>query len=346
MPDLLVPDFKVTIDGAPLKPDLLTCLHSVEVQQSVRLIDQAVLSFDNPDGVIGDAKEFKKGNEVEVKVGYVGEITWAFKGDIISVEPHFPSGGGMPSVIVRAYARLHRYRRGRKQRTFLKQKVSDVIKSCAAEDGLSVEVEDTKVQHDYLIQNNQTNIEYIQQLARRNGFEVDVLEPGTKLRVKKARYDVGKSHTLKWHDTLKSFYVRKSLANVATEVTAVYWEMKEKRRISEKQDSVHGKLAKLQAPAEAKKAFGDAKVQLSLRPCRAPAEAQALAWAEFNERALDAVKGRGTCVGDAKVVPGAVIELEGLGKKWEGTYYVTQATHLLHRTAGYSTAFEVQRTGT
>lgn len=341
----LVPDFKVKVNGQPLPSPLNTLLRSVEVQQSLHLIDMAVLELDNPDGRIADATEFAKGNEVEIEIGWIGAIAWAFKGDIVSVEPVFPLAE-QPLVRIRAYDRLHRYRRGRKQRTFLQQKVSDVVSSLASEEGLQADVEATTGTQEYLLQNNQTNIDFIHELARRNGYEVDVVD-GTKLSFKKPRTDQGKAHSLAWFKELKSFYVRKSLANVPTEVTARYWNMLDKAAVIETQKKLHGRLgAKDEAPKEAKKAFGDAKLQVSLRPNTMPDEAKALAWGLFNERALEAVKGRGTCVGDTAVKPGIVLELTGLGKMWSGLYYVTEATHLLHRTAGYATEFEVRRNGT
>lgn len=341
----LVPDYTVTIDGSELSSTLLSRLNWIEIEQSIGLIDMAVLSFENPAGAIADAAEFGKGKEIEIEIGYVGEKSWAFKGDIVSLEPCFPVGG-TPAVLVRCYDRLHRYRRGRKQRTFLNQKVSDVIQALAGEDGLSADVEATQDTHDFLLQNNQTNIDMIHELARRNGFEVDVVD-GSTLRIKKPRYDSGKAHTLQWNKDLKSFYVRSSVANVPTEVVVRHWDMKKKESVSEKQKELHGRLEAVdEAPKVAKKAFGDAVLQVSLRPNTAPNEAKALAWGLFNEQALDAVKGRGTCMGEPAIKPGIVLELVGLGKTWSGLYYVTKATHLLHRSSGFSTAFEVRRNGT
>lgn len=341
----LVPDFKVKVNGSLLSADLLAALRLVEVQQSVRLIDQALLDFENHGGRVGDADVFKPGNEVEIEVGYVGEITWAFKGEIVSLEPRFPVGGN-PTVIVRAYDKLHRYRRGHKQRTFLNQKVSDVVTTLASEEGLSPDVQDTGTQQEYLLQNNQTNIDFIHELGRRVGYEVEVTE-GSKLHFKKPRHDTSKTLSFTWGENLKSFHVRKSLANVKTKVEARYWNMKDKAVVTETVDTLHSDLScATTATAEAKSAFGDAKLVFTMRPSTVPAEAQALAWGAFNELALDAVKGRGTALGEPRLKPGTVIELLGLGKTWTGNYYVTRVTHVLHRHAGYSTEFEVRRTGT
>lgn len=341
----LVPDAEVTVQGKVLPPALEAALRLIEVQQSVRLVDQAILEFENHGGRAGDQDLFRPGHEVEIKLGYVGGLAWVFKGEIVSVEPTFPVVGN-PTVVVRAYDKLHRYRRGRKQRTFLEQKVSDVVKTLCSEEGLTPDVEDTKTRHAYLLQNNQTNIDFVHELARRHGYEVEVTE-GKKLTFRRPRCDRAKAHTLTWGKDLKSFHVRKSLANVKTEVAVRYWNMEQKKAVTETVQRLHGKLkCTHEAPAEAREAFGDAKLMIAARPNTAPAEAEALASSVFNELALDAVRGRGTCLGEPAVQPGAVLELLGLGKTWSGLYYVTGATHVVHRHAGYSTEFRVRRHGT
>lgn len=341
----LVPETKIKIQGSPLADELAYNFQWCEVRQSIRLIDMCVICFQNPAGLLADRTEFKQGNEVTVELGYVGDLKWAFKGDIVSIEPDFPVSG-TPNVIVRCYDRLHRYRRGRKQRTFLSQKVSDVVQTLGGEDGLSADVEDTGLQHDYLLQNNQTNIDYIHELARRYGYEVDVTDDGSKLQFKKPRYDKPKAKSLKWRENLKSFYVRKSVDNVPTEVSCRYWNMKDKKHVVETHKTVHGELASQKlAFKEAERAFGAAKLQVSLRQCAAPVEAQGVATTVFNERSLDAVKARATAIGDGSLQPGQVIELLALGKTWSGEYYITATSHLMHRGSGFTTELELRRTG-
>ena len=123
--DKLVPIVEVSIDGSPISAALVDAMHSVEVQQSLSLVDMAILTFDNPHGTIGDADVLSCGKEVEIKLGYLGAPVSLFTGDIVGIEPVYPSEGN-PLVRIRAYDRSHRLRRGRKQRAFLEQKVSDI----------------------------------------------------------------------------------------------------------------------------------------------------------------------------------------------------------------------------
>ncbi|MBX3471576.1 MAG: phage late control D family protein [Planctomycetes bacterium] len=339
--ELESPDREVSIDGQPLSAVMNSALTCIEVQQSLSVVDMAVLTFDNPGGKICDAPALACGREVEVKLGYVGQLVSLFKGDIVAVEPVFPIEGN-PFVIVRAYDRKHRLRRGRKQRTFLNQKVSDIVTSIASEVGLTPQVEDTEVQHPYIVQNNQSNVDFLHELARRYHVEVRVLSTENKLVLKKPQTTAGASKTLKWGKDLKSFYVRKSVANLPTEVEARTWDVTQKAMTASKADAVHGALGSSIVDA-AREAFGAAKRLIAVRPTVEPREAAAMAASILNEEAMNACKGHGTTVGDAALVPGEVIELEGLGAMWSGKYYVTGATHVLHHVSGYATRFEVKR---
>lgn len=340
----LVPIREVLVDGAALPLALDEALVCVEIQQSLSLVDMAILHFDNPHGAIGDAPQLSCGKEIEVKVGYLGQVVSRFKGDIVALEPSYPFDGH-PSLRVRCYDRKHKLRRGRKQRAFVDQKVSDIASTIASEEGLSPDIENTEVVHPYIIQSNQSNIDFLHELGRRYHLEVKVTEPGKKLVVKKPQNTGGPAKTLKWGENLKSFYVKSNVANVPTEVETRTWDVTQKSMTSSKATALHGQLGSKDVIAEAKRAFGDAKKLVSIRPTHDPREAAAMAASLLNEEAMNSCTGSGTCVGDSSLVPGLVIELEGLGTTWSGKYYVTGAVHIVHRTSGYSTQFEVKRNG-
>lgn len=343
-PQVLVPIREVLIDGEPLPPGLNDALFAVEIQQSLSIIDMAVLTFENPGGKVCDSPKLSCGKEIEVKVGYLGQPVSLFKGDIVGIEPVFPIEGN-PSVRVRAYDRKHRLRRGKKQRTFLNQKVSEIATSIASEEGLTPDIEDTQVAHPYIIQSNQSNVDFLHELGRRYHVEIRVSGTEKKLKLKKPQSTAGPSKTLEWQKDLKSFYVRKSVANVPTEVETRTWDVTQKSMTSSKATTIHGQLGASSIVADAQTAFGASKRLISIRPTHDPREAKAMAESILNEEAMNGVKGHGTCVGDATLVPGIVLELEGLGAAWSGKYYVTGATHVVYRVSGFSTQFEVKRNG-
>lgn len=343
--ETLVPDFKVSLNGSPLDPGLIAELQVIEVQQSIGLIDMATLTLGNHKGLTADQACFAHGTDLVIELGYVGSLAKVFQGDVVAIEPEFPSSGS-PLVVVRAYDRLHRYHRGRQQRTFLDMKSSDVISKLASEEGLSPQVEATSDVHPYLFQNNQSNVEMILELARKEGYEVEVTNDG-KLYAGKPRHQGGAVRTSTWGEDLKGFHVRSSMNNVKTEVSVRYWDMKQKAKVLETSGPVEGQLKPEQdAVATAKKAFKDAKHQVSVRPGTSAGEAKARATAIFNERALDSVQGRATLEGDTRLVPGKIVELLGLGTMWSGLYYISGSTHIFTPEAGYANELLLRRTGT
>src|SRR5690606_32664400 len=142
---------------------------------------------------------------------------------------------------------------------FLNQKVSDIASTIASEEGLSPDIEDTQVQHPYIVQNNQTNIDFLHELGRRYHVEVRVLGTERKLVVKKPQNTQGPAATIKWGRDLKSFYVKKSVANVPTEVEARTWDVTQKSMTSSKATALHGQLGSSSIISEAQSAFGAAK---------------------------------------------------------------------------------------
>ena len=62
---------------------------------------------------------------------------------------------------MRAFDRLHRLSRGRQVRSFQNVSDSDLVQRIASEVGLQAQVGPTPEVHDYLLQDNQTNLEFL-----------------------------------------------------------------------------------------------------------------------------------------------------------------------------------------
>jgi phage protein D len=90
-------------------------------------------------------------------------------------------------------------------------------------------------------------------------------------------------------------------------------------------------------------AFGAAAELISVQPVMTQAEADQLARARLNHRALGLIEGQGVCYGRTDLRAGAVIRIEGVGRRFSGLYYVTGAIHRYTRQRGYQTHFAVRR---
>src|SRR5207247_109569 len=78
----------------------------------------------------------------------------------------------LPNLTVRGFDCLHGLQRGRWTRTFTQQKDSDVAERIASERHLSSDVVDSGVTHEYLVQANETDFEFLSRRAAAIGYEL------------------------------------------------------------------------------------------------------------------------------------------------------------------------------
>jgi len=77
-------------------------------------------------------------------------------------------------------------------------------------------------------------------------------------------------------------------------------------------------------------------------PVASQAEADLHARAIKNDNAMQLLTGSASTIGIPDLKPGSIVDLQGIGKRFNGFYYVSQATHSIS-SSGYSTDFSVQR---
>ena len=139
----LVANFDVILNGSPMKATELAYVMHVTVDEDLGLPAMCVIEFGGAD-TLGktlpwvDDPRFDIGQSVEIKLGYGNKMEKMFAGEITGLEPVF-SRSRLPSLIVRAFNRLHRLTRGRKSRTFMKQKDSEIASKIAQDAGLTAD---------------------------------------------------------------------------------------------------------------------------------------------------------------------------------------------------------------
>jgi uncharacterized protein len=345
----LVPDFDVIINGAPLPAEAAACVAGVMVDESVELPSMFALEITGSEAQqqealwIDDQKLFAIGNVVEVKLGYVDDLETLLIGEITALEPEFVFNR-LPSLMARGYDRRHRLQRGRKTRTFVQQKDSDIASQIASEAGLTAQAEDSGTVHDYVLQANQTDLEFLRERAGRIQYEVVVEDKTLLFRpVANAQSEV---LTLTMDDDLLEFYPRLSSAGQVTEVMVRSWSPKDKKELvgqAKAGDEVSTMGGQESGAAIVEGAFSAAIELLSASPVASQAEADQLAKARFNHLVLDLISGEAVCWGRTDLRAGKVIKIEGVGQRFSGQYYVTAAIHRYSLQSGYRTHFTVRR---
>lgn len=345
MPSAELPDLSIRVNGTRLPAAAQEDLRSVTVQEDLRALSMFTLELHNWDDRLlqvswSDSPLFAVGNEVEIWLGYVGDLYKVMLAEITSLEPVFTTDQP-PLLLVRGYDHRHRLARGRTTRTFVQMKDSAIAGQLAREAGLRAQVEDTKVTQRYVIQSNQTNWAFLRQRAGLLGYEIYVKEKVLHFRSPKAAGPP--SDKLSLGADITEFSPRLSTLAQASDVTVRGWDVKEKKAVTGTARTAPGPGARTAGPAVAQRAFGAAPMTLVGEPARSTAEAGPIADGWFGAMALAYVEGDVVAHGRPRLSAGTTVDISGAGQRFSGSYYVTSVTHTVTPDHGYQTSFTVQR---
>jgi len=322
MDDLL----EIVVDTSLYLPSMFT----LEVlDERLKWVDDALLDI---------------GKQVEISLKAAEEAGGVqgilIKGEITALEPHF-SATGRTTMLVRGYDKSHRLHRGKKTRTFLKMKDSDIASKLASETGLTAQVDATTVTYDFVLQNNQTNIEFLLARAERIGYQVCAAEG--KLYFKKGSFSLGEGPKLAYAEGLRSFQPCWTASGQADKVIVNSWDPKGKKAISSEKApnaSLNQGGMTQTGGAKAKSAFRSAETIITDRPVFTPQEATALATGLSDDISREFVQAEGVCRGHPQVKAGWKVTIQKVGTRFSGKYFVTSATHI-YNADGYHTTFSI-----
>jgi phage protein D len=308
--------------------------HSVDIQNLRPWLDSSSLA-------IGKRIKFSFHSSTTVAAEFSEEKTerCILEGEITAVETDFTEERDAP-VIIRGYDFSHRLHRGRYNRSFINMTDSDIVKKIANEVGITLgTIDDSGAPHDYVFQENQTNMAFLRQRAARIGFELFVQD--SKLHFCKPKSK--QSLNLKWLRDIYSFHVRTTSAEQVNTVEVRGWDYGEKKAIvstaqSEKLVTRTGKgkgsqtSTKFRSPSP--------KMIVVDQPIFTPKEADIMAQALCDELGGEFVYADAKGDGNPHIRPGKIVKLEEMGP-YSGDYYVTETRHLYHERA-YTTGFSVR----
>jgi phage protein D/phage baseplate assembly protein gpV len=339
----LITQFHVKIDGAFVAEGFMRDVHEVSVQNSLHLPDVATIVINDPSLKWIDDALLAPGKPMEILGTPSQERSKSkpvFDGEIVELEPEF--GAKTHRLTIRAFDRLHRLTRGRQVRSFQNVTDSDIAKRFAAEAGLQADVETTRQVHEYLFQNNETNLEFLRQRAASVGFLCYV--SGKKLCFKKLAH-ASPAIGLNWGATLTEFRLRMTTIAQVNSVTARGWDPVIKREIVGEASKGEGMRSIGESKAGgtmAKDAFHiDAALLVSSHPIHDQLGADQIAKAVADRQAERFIEADGVCPGNPGIIAGASVKIESIGKRFGGEYFVTAATHRFTPKDGYTTSFSI-----
>ncbi len=335
----LLSQMYLKIGGSNASEEIMNSLITMEVDDSLLLPDMFSISLRDPSFKWTDSDTFEVGKQVEISAKNGNGTTKLLSGEITAIEPEF---GAIPTVLIRGYDQSHRLHRTRQTKTYIQETDSDIAKKVARQCGLKADVESTREVHEYICQDNQTDMEFLQNRAKNIGFRMYV-EDG-KLYFRSAPQTEPTVPVLEWGVNLIEFQARMSTAQQVTEVTVRGWDPKTKKEIigqaSTPQDTPQVNETRSGGNV-AKRAFNiDSKEIIVNRPVSTQAEADDMAQSICDEMGNAFIQAEGTCLGNPAVSAGTFVELKGVGKRFSGKYRITNAIHR-YDNSGYYTDFKI-----
>ena len=287
-------------------------------------------------------KFFSFGKEVKIYIGYLDKLKLMMTGIITSVRTGF-SAGQTPSLTVTGHDKA--YKMSRAKRTSLswsKMKDSDIVSKIAGEHGLGAVVVDTQVENPRVDQDQETDMGFVERLAKRNGYEFYVRDD--KLFFCPPRNDEAGKIELEWGVSLLSFTPELNLADQIEKVEVHGWNEDAKAPIVGEAgvNDEPGRDGGRSSGGEfVKKAFGGDATFRIRQPVYSKEEADRVAKSILKNRSESFIKATADSIGLPEIHSDMNIKLNGLGERFSTTYYVEQATHKVDP-SGYKTTFKVK----
>jgi phage protein D len=346
--DFYAPVAKVLVKGKDLIKKGIE-ITSITVDNTLEGADQFTFVVNNAFDIVDRKllwleKFFETGTRVEIKMGYLDKLKTLMVGLVTNVKTDFPASG-LPQFTISGYDLSYRMMKNRKSRQSDDSKDSDIVQQIAKDYGLKVVgVEGTKLKLPRIEQNQETDFQFLTRLARQNGYEFFVFQD--RLYFKKPSNDKSADITLEWGKGLVSFSPEINLAKQVKKVKFYGWNPKTKKPIigSAGVGDEPGRDGSRASGGELLQSVvkGDA-VHRERLPVYSQQEADRRARGKLKKASEDLLKGRGESIGIPELLADKNIELKGLGKLFNRTYYIEKTQHTV-TAAGYKTTFNVKET--
>jgi phage protein D/phage baseplate assembly protein gpV len=346
--NVYVPTFEMKVGGHKLETSIAKSIMDITVTEHSSGPNSFSFRLNDPNLALIDEKKgpFTEGTRVEIDLGFVGETRKMIVGEISALSADLPSTG--PAVVeVQGFDDFHGLSRGTVFRQFGGETPdsplsdNEIVRQIAKEMQLQAVVKEARPPRpaSLRIQNNQTNLDFLQDLAKKNGYVVKV-DSGTIYFGSEppARPDTIR---LEWRKNLLNFSPRLSTAGLVNEVVVRGWDQvrKQRIRVTVKRDATKSASISPAGLKQISKGSGGRSQRVIDAPVSSFLEAEAIAENTLRNQQVTSVAGSGTCLGNPAIRVGGKLELSGIGR-FSGTYSLTRVTHTLGE-GGYLTSFEV-----
>jgi phage protein D len=377
--DFYAPGFELRIGGVGLPRNVLRDVMEVTYHDDINEIDGFEITVNNWDATARRCKYigsetssqlsgssganalftlFDPGvNSCELALGYTGSLQSMLHASFQSIDPNFPEAGP-PVLTVRALNILQQLRTKKYTYAWTSQTPSNIalsfnsfrekgqprLRSSVTKQTWTLVTNPQAAANetviDYLAQTDQYDIAFLLQLAHAQGYALEADEPTQTLYFGPSQNSTSTNYQLEWGKGLISFKPSLSTSNQWQSVTVRGWDRQTQKPISATVDLTDPQVSKLNQNLH--NLIQDRQQQTVDLPVFTVAEAKQKARAMLLDRSKQIVTAHGKTVGLPSLRAGTLVNIQGIGARLSGTYFVTKTTHTLGE-GGYVTEFDCRR---
>ena len=337
-PDLVT--FKILSNGSEISAEYR--IMSVIVERTVNHIAFAQFILADGDTAkekfeVSDKDDFIPGREIEIKAGYHSDEKTIFKG--IIVKHGVKVQKDKPSILkIECKHAAVKLAAKRSSKYFYDATDSDIIEEVIKGVGLTADVESMAVSHKEMVQFNTSDWDFIVLRAEANGRVVLTLDSG--VAVKKPNFGQTPAIQLLFGGNVMDFELEIEARTQVATLKAFGWNVADgENSESEAASSTPSVPGNLKADDLAK-AVKNEEVKIHIGGSLKDNELQAWADAQLLRSRLAQVRGHIQCQGFGDILPAQIVELKGMGERFNGKAFVSAIRHDIHQNE-WKTAIEI-----
>jgi phage protein D/phage baseplate assembly protein gpV len=322
------PDFGIKVGGADVEPAVKLDVLEIDVSEEVGRHARATLllrnwAADTRTVTYADGDLFAPGAEVEVSLGWQGELVPVFAGVVTAVTGHFGTAAG-PTLEVACRSRSTLLATLPRTRTYEDATDGDVVSDLAAAYGLTADAENGPSQPAVAWQRT-ADWDWLVARAERLGWVTYVRDKTLVFRP--AAQPSDGDLTLAYGTTVRELRIAEDVAGMPETVRAHGWSAGLEPVDAEAETGLDSEWPLREADSGTPAAVGSDEVDAL---ARAGAEA-----AKARRRS-----GRGATIGLPRLRCDSWLRLDGIGSRLGGSHYVSAVRHRMGR-AGFTTEFQL-----
>ena len=318
------------VEGQDVSGDLH--VQSIVVNRELNRIPFATIQVEDGEAAKGtfalsDSGRFLPGKKIEIQLGYRSQNDAVFKGLIVKQRIKARKNG--TSLTVECSGEAVKMTSGSRSRYFINKKDSDLMEELLDAHGLSKDVEATTPTLKEVVQYDSTDWDFLLCRAEANGQIVLVQDD--KVRVAKPAMSGSPALKMAYGSTVLELDAEVDSRLQSKGIKASSWSAADQATVDADAKEPTAPATGNLAASDLAKVLGDETSEIRHAGALDASELQSWADARLLRMRLAKVRGRARCQGFAAVLPDQIVEITGIGARFEGKMYVSGVRHSVTR---------------